>query len=267
MSVLSWVKVVIKESEVVFLRPARLWCCFLALSVCIGFPFSSRQKPGRFTDSAAPHQRIILSQRSRFQRRVLKKYQRISQSQLSMRWDDGAKWKNHLEGGDRCTVGDADEEAAKAQSVRAPRCRGGPSTVPEETPEVARLQTMIHCVNSLWSALNIRDAARELTGLVSSFFCSKHHLDLMNTVVYHSDCLIQSQGSNIYLSVCQRQGMDFPGVFGSWCSLLPPLGDLWYCPSGIHADFALPFKTKLTLISVHIQHVRYERKTCSSSVF
>lgn len=41
-------------------------------------------------------------------------------------------------------------------------------------------------VNRLWSALNIRDAGRELTGLVSSFFCSKHHLDFMNTVFYHS---------------------------------------------------------------------------------
>lgn len=30
----------------------------------------------------------------------------------------------------------------------------------------------------------------------------------MNTVVYHSDCLIQSRGSNIYLSVYHRQGMD-----------------------------------------------------------
>lgn len=31
----------------------------------------------------------------------------------------------------------------------------------------------------------------ELTGLVSFFLCSKHHLDFMNTVAYHSDCLIQ----------------------------------------------------------------------------
>lgn len=89
----------------------------------------------------------------------------------------------------------------------------------------------------------------------------------MNTVVYHSDCLIQSRGSNIYLSVCQRQGMDFPGDFGSRCSLLPPIGRLWYYPSDILADSVLPFETKLTLISIYIQHVRYERKTCFSFVF
>lgn len=147
------------------------------------FSFSSRQKPGRFTDSAAPHQRIVLSERSRFLQRVLRMYQRISQSQLSMRRDDSAKYKNHL-------------EAVVVQLGTAATCPsvGAPGYQKDERTRISAA------------------AGRELTGSVSSFSCSKHHLGFMDSVVNCSDRLIQQHGSNIYLPVC-------PPSTSAWTSL------------------------------------------------
>lgn len=58
---LSEVKQAIKEIK----GGAWPFSAFLQFGACVG-SVCSRQKPGRFADSAPPHQRIILSQRSRF---------------------------------------------------------------------------------------------------------------------------------------------------------------------------------------------------------